>query len=122
MHELSIAGAVLDSVLQRAAGQPVRRVHLQVGHLRQVVPSALEFSWQVITRGTPAEDAALEIEPLVTKIRCVTCDVASEPTAFPLQCPACGAFNVTVLQGDELLIEWFDVVEAESKSEVGQWQ
>ncbi len=38
MHELSIAESVVAIACRHAAGRPVARVELKVGHLRQVVP------------------------------------------------------------------------------------
>ena len=44
MHELSIAQAIVAIVSRHARGRKVHRVELKVGHLRQVVPSAL-WDW-----------------------------------------------------------------------------
>ncbi len=52
MHELSIAEAVVGIVERHAAGRAVTRVELSVGHLRQVVPAALEFAFMLLTDGT----------------------------------------------------------------------
>ena len=62
MHELSIAQAIVDIASRNARGSRVTRVHVRVGHLRQVVPSALEFSFELCAHGTAVEDAALELE------------------------------------------------------------
>ena len=43
MHELSIAGAVVDTAIKHAAGRRVTLVTLRAGALRQVVPDSLEF-------------------------------------------------------------------------------
>ena len=41
MHELSIAESVMRIATAHAAGRRVHAVEVKVGHLRQVVPSAL---------------------------------------------------------------------------------
>ena len=46
MHELSIAQAIVDVAARHAAGRRVERVQVRIGHLRQVVPSALAFSFR----------------------------------------------------------------------------
>ena len=43
------------------ADSRVTPVCVRVGHLRQVVPSALEFSFELCAHGTAVEGAALEL-------------------------------------------------------------
>ena len=62
MHELSLAGAVIDTVERHAAGRRVTAVYLRVGHLRQVVPASLEFYFEHVARGTVCDGARLEQE------------------------------------------------------------
>ena len=38
------------------------RLYERLGHLRQVVPSALEFSFALVAEGTACEGAALRME------------------------------------------------------------
>jgi hydrogenase nickel incorporation protein HypA/HybF len=65
MHEMSIALSVIELAseeLQRLDGVNVRALHLRVGKLSAVVPDALRFSFDLAARGTPFENARLEIE------------------------------------------------------------
>lgn len=73
MHELSIAQSVVEAVTERAAGRRVLRVRLQVGRLSGVVPDALRFSFDLVTDGTPAEGAALEIDEPEGRAHCRAC-------------------------------------------------
>lgn len=109
MHELSIAQSIVELTLDHAAGRPVRRVHLVVGHLRQVVPAALEFSFELVTQGTPAEGAVLEMEAVPIDARCDACGVESRQAGFPLRCDACGSLDVGVTRGEELLVDWIEL-------------
>ena len=109
MHELSVAGAVLGSVLRHAGDRRVTRVRLQVGHLRQVVPGALEFAWQLVTQGTVAEGAALDLEPVEARGVCRACGVESAQPAFPMRCAACGDLDLEIVAGNELQIDWLEV-------------
>jgi hydrogenase nickel incorporation protein HypA/HybF len=109
MHELSIAGAVLEVVLRHAGDRRVERVEMRVGHLRQVVPTALEFAWELVTEGTGAEGAELVLEHVPAAVRCRECGAESEQGAFPLRCAACGGCAVDVVRGEELLVDALDV-------------
>ena len=105
MHELSIAQAIVDIAVRNAGGSRVTCVEVQVGRLRQVVPAALEFSFELCAHGTVAEGAALELEVLPVGVRCPSCAAESQPAGFPLACAACGALNVDVVQGEELRVQ-----------------
>jgi hydrogenase nickel incorporation protein HypA/HybF len=94
VHELSIADAVVDVAVRHAAGRRVLRVELRVGHLRQVVPSALTFAFELVAHGTPVEGAELVIVEVPAVGRCPACGVESELPGFPLACPACGRPDV----------------------------
>ena len=105
MHELSIAQAIVDVATRHAGGSRVERVHVRIGHLRQVVPSALVFAFELCAHGTPVEGAELEIEPIPIRAACRACDTESDLAGFPLACPVCGSLNVEVVQGEELQVE-----------------
>jgi hydrogenase nickel incorporation protein HypA/HybF len=105
IHELSIAQAIVDVATRSAGDSRVTRVYVKVGRLRQVVPAALEFSFELCTHGTAAEGAALELEEVPIGVACRSCGAASEPAGFPLACAACGALRVDVVRGEELLVE-----------------
>jgi hydrogenase nickel incorporation protein HypA/HybF len=79
MHELSIAEAVVRIAEQHAAGRRVAKVELQVGHLRQVVPSALTFAFELVAVGTAVEGAELVIRGIPVAGRCRACGEVSEP-------------------------------------------
>jgi hydrogenase nickel incorporation protein HypA/HybF len=111
MHELSIAESVLHLALGHAAGRRVTAVGVMVGQLRQVVPDSLTFSFELLSRGTAAEGAVLEVEGVQGAGRCRGCGAESEITAFPLRCDACGALELEVVRGEELRVEWVEVEE-----------
>jgi hydrogenase nickel incorporation protein HypA/HybF len=105
MHELSIAEAVVEIALRHAAGRPVDKVELRVGRLRQVVPSALEFAFELLSEGTELQGAELAIEEVPARGRCRACETHSTMATFPLQCSSCGGLDVEIESGEELLVE-----------------
>jgi len=111
VHELSIAQAIVDVASRHAGESRVARVYVRVGHLRQVVPSALEFSFELCAHGTPVEGAALELEEVPVAVTCRSCGAESEPGGFPLACGACGGLGVEVVQGEELQVESLELEE-----------
>lgn len=124
MHELSIASAIVDTVLRHAGGRTVTSVHLRMGALRQVVPDSLDFYFGIVTRDTLCADAKLELELISALLRCAECGHEWDPAPAPaydgdpaallprFRCPSCRAAGAQVLQGNELEVETIDVVSA----------
>jgi hydrogenase nickel incorporation protein HypA/HybF len=113
MHELSIAESIVAIADRHARGRRVTRVEVSVGHLRQVVPPALEFAFELVARDTPVEGAELVLEAVPAEGRCRRCDEVSRLDGFPLTCRACGGFDVEVTAGEELRVESLDLEEQE---------
>jgi hydrogenase nickel incorporation protein HypA/HybF len=111
MHELSLADSVVRIVCRHAAGRPVARVELKVGHLRQVVPSALSFAFELVAEGTEADGAELAMEEVPAAGRCRRCHTESELPGFPLRCAACGSLDLELLRGEELLVDAIELEE-----------
>ncbi len=105
MHELSIAQAIVDIATRNAGGSRVCAVEVRIGRLRQVVPSALQFSFELCAHGTPVEGAELELELMAVGVICRRCGAESEPDGFPLSCMACGELGVDVVRGEELQVQ-----------------
>ena len=119
MHELSIAQAIVEVAARHARGARVERVHVRIGHLRQVVPSALAFSFELCAHGTPADGAELEIEAVPIGAVCRDCGTESELDGFPLACPACSGLALDVVRGEELQVESLELVSEELLSSGG---
>ena len=119
MHELSIAQALLAIVERHAVGRRVTRVEVRVGHLRQVVPDSLRFAFELITTGTELEGAELAIEEVPARVLCKACAAETVLEEFPAHCGECGALDVEVTAGDDLLVV---SIEVEDGSEAWQRQ
>jgi hydrogenase nickel incorporation protein HypA/HybF len=117
LHELAIADSVVRIASRHAEGRQVEKVYLKVGHLRQVVPSALTFSFELVAQGTPVEGAELELEEVPVAGKCRGCGAEARPTEFPLQCGACGSFDLEIVQGEELYVESLELEEQPAENQ-----
>jgi hydrogenase nickel incorporation protein HypA/HybF len=117
MHELSIASAVVDSVLEFVAERSVKRVltvRLAVGELSHVEEEQLRFCYMAITQETPMQDSALEIEKVPAMVRCSHCEYSGRPKYWDdalsvapiptLECPNCGGAAEAV-EGNDCAIK-----------------
>lgn len=101
MHELSIAQAIVRTVADATGGATVESVDVTVGALSGVVPSALEFAWEVATAGTTLAGSRLVIDHVPTTVYCTRCaDVVRPDVGFA--CPGCGQLSGDLRSGREL--------------------
>ncbi len=76
VHEMSFASAILDAVMKVARennAKRVKSVHVVIGNLLMLNPEQLKFCYDVVTKGTIAENSKLEIEVVKAKIECTNC-------------------------------------------------
>ena len=107
MHELSIVKRILEMALEVSrdhGDQPVERVEVQVGVLRQVVPESMLFAFEAACRGTLAEGAVFEWSKVPAEVICERCEAVFHPEFALWVCPACGAGGGRIVAGDELLV------------------
>jgi hydrogenase nickel incorporation protein HypA/HybF len=102
---------VVAIACRHAAGRRVRKVELRVGHLRQVVPSALGFAFELLVDGSPLEGAELVIVDVPARGRCRACGVETTMREFPLQCGGCGGLDLELMAGEELLVDSLELEE-----------
>jgi hydrogenase nickel incorporation protein HypA/HybF len=106
MHELSLVESILRIVEEYAAKDGFRRVNalrLTCGKLSSVDPMSLRFAFEVQSKGTSAEGAALELDVQPAMIRCLTCEKDINIDRFEAQCPVCKGFEVLLVGGTEEL-------------------
>jgi hydrogenase nickel incorporation protein HypA/HybF len=113
VHELSLSGAIVNTVVKHAGGRRVAVVNLQVGQLRQVVPDTLEFYFEFVARGTVCEGARLEQELVPARLRCTPCELEWTIEIPAFRCPSCGGSEVRVHSGEEFQVESIEVEEVE---------
>lgn len=105
MHEVGIMNQALEMALEaagREGASRITRMRLRVGAMAGVVPEALEFAFDVVTRETLAQGAAFEWEEVPVRCACANGCPDFEPEGPVFLCPGCGAISWSVLQGREL--------------------
>jgi hydrogenase nickel incorporation protein HypA/HybF len=109
VHEVALCTAIANVATRTAAGQPVERVRVEIGHLRQVVPETLRSCWEMVVFATPLEAVPLEVHEVPALIECRACTSTTELREPILVCAACGSTDTVVLTGDELNVTSIDV-------------
>jgi len=109
MHELSVCRNVVAIVCERAAGQRVTRVRLEIGRLSAIMPEAIRFCFDICAQGTRAAGAALEIVEVSGLGRCDACSTEVALQAPVGRCPTCGAGGLRLINGEEMKIKEMEV-------------
>lgn len=112
MHELAITQSILD-IAQKAAeehgAKRVQSVRIMLGEYSGVVPQCIQYYFDVISKGTIAEGAMLDIQRLPVVIHCNVCNKESQIERLHFSCPLCGSTDLKLIQGREFYIESLEV-------------
>src|SRR5689334_17089072 len=112
MHEVGLMQSAVEAACdhaRRAGASRVHRLTLRVGRLAGVEPEALAFAFDVVSAGTAAEDARLEVEDVAVVCFCPECRVEFEPGGPIFACPRCGRPSGDVRRGAELELARLEV-------------
>ena len=112
MHELSLCRTILEIINDHIHGKKVSRVKtvaLEIGQLAAVDPSALRFSFDMVTKGTLAENALLNMVEIEGQAMCNVCQKTVHLQRYYDACEHCGQFSLTVTQGEELRVKFIEV-------------
>ena len=113
MHELSLAQGILQVALKAAkqgGAERIVKVYVKTGAFSGVVPSYLDECFTLMSKGTPAEGAALQVEEIPVVVRCMKCEHESQIDRVDACCPRCGSSQIRMVHGRECFV---DRIEAE---------
>jgi hydrogenase nickel incorporation protein HypA/HybF len=108
MHELGIVQSILEIIEQQAeinSATKVLGVELEFGALTAVMPEAIEFAFEALTKDSLAQGADLKITILPIKAICMDCGCESTLESYAPFCPSCSKGILNIVQGkDEMRI------------------
>ena len=112
MHEMSLAEGVLQLVEETARREGAKRVKLvvlEIGRMSSVQPEALSFCFDVVTRNSVLEGAALEIVDVPGAGWCMQCAETVPISALYDPCPKCGSYQVQATSGTEMRVKELEI-------------
>lgn len=113
MHELPVTEGLLEVVLESAEQHGASRVvaiELVIGDLSSIVDDSVQFYFDILSKGTPAEGAELRFTRVAAKATCLDCGWSDEVEA-PLTpwCPNCGGNRLRIEGGREFTVSSIEV-------------
>ncbi len=112
MHEMSLCEGILQVMEEQARVQNFMRVNtvwLEIGQLAGVEIEALRFGFDVVTRGSLADGATLEIIETPGQAWCLNCSKTVPVSQRFDACPECGGYQLQITGGDEMRIKELEV-------------
>lgn len=112
MHELSVTENILSLVRQYAHNANARKVtdiYLIIGRLAGIIDDSVQFYWDILCKDTLCEGSQLHFRHIPATMLCQDCgnEYTLERELTP--CTACGSPKVTVIAGDEFMLESIEI-------------
>lgn len=111
MHELSMADAIVKTILDAAEknqAEEILEVTIEVGKLTMLNPEQLKFLLDVLAENTLLEGAEIIIDEVPVEIKCHSCDYTgstdlddSDHYLMIVKCPKCDERNIEIISGQE---------------------
>ena len=115
MHELPATQGMLDVALKAArdvGAERIQRIDLVVGDLTSFVDDSIQFYFDIMSEGTPAEGAELRFRREPAEGRCGGCGHGFPVTPpVPRTCPECDSLKLTVEGGRAFYVDSIEVDE-----------
>lgn len=116
MHEGNFTEQIVEAILaelEKHPGLKPERVAVRVGEMLHLVPDSVQMHYELVTRGTSLEGAALDLTEEPVRIRCQACSrEGGVEDHHLLMCAECGSRDVTLLGGEDVVI---DAIEFENR-------
>lgn len=116
MHELPLTKSIFNSVIRKAESvnaESVTRVVLEIGVLRDFIPSMVQKYWDYIAQGSIAEGSVIDIKEVPAAAICGKCGtkyLIDRNNIAESCCPKCGYESGSLLTGSEMRIVGIEIV------------
>jgi hydrogenase nickel incorporation protein HypA/HybF len=111
MHEVGLMQEAVRIAATHAQSSGAARIYvmtMRIGALAGVEVEALRLAFEVVTQGTTAEGATLQLEKVPVGCWCNGCERVFQPADCVFRCPKCHHPSTDIRQGRE-----FEVIAVE---------
>ncbi|MGN0316950.1 MAG: hydrogenase maturation nickel metallochaperone HypA [Lachnospira sp.] len=114
MHELPVTQGLCDLVVReadRAKASKVCSITVKMGAACDYVPEILQEYFDVLSEGTVANGAKLQIETVPITMRCNDCNKEYETPHYNPFCPQCSGNHTSMITGNEFYVDNIEIEE-----------
>jgi hydrogenase nickel incorporation protein HypA/HybF len=120
MHELAITKGILSVAVEaaeQAGGHRITSIDMVIGELSSIVDDSVQFYFDILSKETIADGAALHFRREPAIATCMDCSHKFEIRA-PIEpvCPQCGGILLQIQDGNEFFVESIEVENENSSS------
>lgn len=112
MHEYGLVSGIVEAIDVRArelGASRVASINLRVGERAGISDDSLQFYFEMLAAGTPAEGARICIQRAPLTFHCTRCDRPYAPREDSFDCPTCGEVGQVEPDGTELVLESMEI-------------
>lgn len=112
MHELAVTQGILDIALKharQAGADRITDINLVIGQFSSIVDDSVQFYWDIVSRDTIAQGAALHFERIPGEMTCGVCSHVFHPSDKTFECPSCSSTFVNITRGEEFRVDSIDI-------------
>ncbi len=112
MHELAVTESLLNIASDYAIkNNAIRVISLNIitGKLSNIIGDSVQFYWDIISENTICEKSVLVINKIPAKFICQACESEFEINGELIPCPICSSMNLSMIQGDEFLLNSIEI-------------
>ncbi|HSW57047.1 MAG TPA: hydrogenase maturation nickel metallochaperone HypA [Dehalococcoidales bacterium] len=109
---MGVTQALLDMAVTKAresGAVAIRKINLVIGDLSSVLDNSVQFYFDFISQGTPAEGARLVFRRIPIGARCRRCSTEFSPSGDNWKCPQCLDAGIDIISGNEFFMESIEV-------------
>ncbi len=113
MHEGQFTEQIVETILnelKKYPGKTPKKVEVVVGEIYHLEKESVRMHYDLLTKGSPLEGAALVLEEEPVRVKCRVCgETGAVEDHHLLICPECGSQDVEAVSGKEILIRSIEV-------------
>ncbi|NLL04999.1 MAG: hydrogenase maturation nickel metallochaperone HypA [Clostridiaceae bacterium] len=113
MHEYSITQQIVKIAEENAISNgaiKIERISLVVGELSGFIGESIQMYFDVLSKGTLAEGAIVDITYVKPQLKCSKCNSFFYRKRFSFECPQCGGMGLPTEIGKEFYVKDIDIL------------
>ena len=112
MHELAVTKGLLKICLEEGEEYKVKKINkinIKVGELTDLVPDCISYYFNIVAKGTIAENTEINVERIPVEINCNECGYKGIIGKNNYICPKCNGIRYEITKGREFYLDTMEV-------------
>lgn len=89
--------------------QKIKKINIVVGELTGLIPSCISYYFNIVAKGTLAENAEIKVITQNIEVKCNECNYKGQVEKHQYVCPKCFSDDIKIIKGKELFVDTIEV-------------